>query len=48
MSTELCKEICLEGLSFLNHCLRHDPRLRWSTGQLLGHPFAKMVEEDDD
>lgn len=44
---EIPSEICQEGKSFLNHCLRQDPRHRWSTGQLLGHPFTKVCEEDD-
>lgn len=43
---EIPDDLCEEGLSFINHCLIHDPRLRWSTGQLLCHAFTK-VEDDE-
>jgi mitogen-activated protein kinase kinase kinase 4 len=43
---EVPDEICTEGKSFISHCLRQDPRLRWSTGQLLCHPFTKVLEDD--
>lgn len=43
---EIPDDICTEGKSFISHCLRQDPRLRWSTGQLLCHPFTKVLEDD--
>lgn len=43
---EIPDAFCGEDRSFIDHCLNHDPRLRWSTGQLLIHPFTK-VEDDE-
>lgn len=31
-----------EGQDFLDHCLEHDPRQRWTASELLGHPFVKV------
>lgn len=40
-------ELPIEGRNFIYKCLQHDPRLRWSAGQLMTHPFTKVAEEDD-
>lgn len=31
-----------EGHEFLSHCLEHDPKLRWTTVELLQHHFCKV------
>lgn len=31
-----------EGHEFLSHCLEHDPKLRWTTVELLQHYFCKV------
>lgn len=33
-----------EGHDFLSHCLEHDPKLRWSTVELLQHHFCKVSD----
>ena len=34
-----------EGQEFLQHCLEHDPKLRWTASQLREHPFVKVGVE---
>ena len=46
-SPDVPGDLCPEGLSFISRCLIHDPRLRMSTGQLLCHPFTKVLDDDD-
>ena len=31
-----------EGQDFLEHCLEHDPKQRWTASELLDHPFVKV------
>ena len=31
-----------EGQNFLEHCLEHDPKQRWTASELLDHPFVKV------
>lgn len=31
-----------EGHDFLEHCLEHDPKVRWTTPELLQHHFCKV------
>ncbi|XP_052808624.1 mitogen-activated protein kinase kinase kinase 4-like isoform X2 [Mya arenaria] len=37
-----------EGRDFLSHCLEIDPDHRWSTSQLLDHPFTKIYDPEAD
>ncbi|RWS06909.1 mitogen-activated protein kinase kinase kinase 4-like protein [Dinothrombium tinctorium] len=44
---EVPSDICEEGKDFIFHCLQHNPRCRWSTGQLLCHLFIKVIDDDE-
>ncbi|RWS22099.1 hypothetical protein B4U80_05313, partial [Leptotrombidium deliense] len=44
---EAPSDISEEGKDFISHCLQHDPKHRWSTGQLLCHLFIKVVDDDE-
>ena len=33
-----------EGKDFLSHFLVHDPHERWTTNELLNHPFVKVID----
>lgn len=36
-----------EGKSFLSHCLESDPKHRWTSSQLLDHPFVKVCCDEE-
>lgn len=42
---EIPDSLSAEGKEFLDHCLEHDPKLRWNTSQLLQHYFCKVWNE---
>ncbi|XP_037030628.1 mitogen-activated protein kinase kinase kinase 4 isoform X3 [Bradysia coprophila] len=33
-----------EGHDFLDHCLQHDPKIRWNALELLQHNFCKVIQ----
>ncbi|XP_051868162.1 mitogen-activated protein kinase kinase kinase 4 isoform X3 [Pristis pectinata] len=36
-----------EGKDFLSHCLESDPKHRWTSSQLLDHPFVKVCCDEE-
>lgn len=36
-------DLSAEGKEFLDHCLEHDPKLRWTASELLRHNFCKVM-----
>ncbi|XP_041030274.1 mitogen-activated protein kinase kinase kinase 4 isoform X1 [Carcharodon carcharias] len=36
-----------EGKDFLSHCLESDPKCRWTSSQLLDHPFVKVCCDEE-
>ena len=35
-----------EGKDFISHCLESEPEVRWTTSQLMDHPFVRVRNID--
>lgn len=40
---EIPENLSAEGIDFLSHCFKFEPRERWTAIMLLDHPFTKVL-----